>query len=61
MIFDINEYTRFIVNDHIGHGHVYLKGWKNSKIKLKYKLERVSRYFDRIKVMNTSAKIFKII
>jgi hypothetical protein len=39
----------------------YLKGPKNSKIKLKNKLERVLLYFDWIEGMDTSTSIFKII
>jgi hypothetical protein len=39
----------------------HLKGSKDLEIKLKNKLERVSKYFDLIEVVNTWDKYFKII
>jgi len=67
MIFAMDGYTCLISDDHIGHDHVYLIKvsiiWKVQiiEIKLKKKLERVLIYFNRIEMVNTSAKNFKII
>jgi Tfp pilus assembly protein PilO len=64
MIRVIGGYTYFIIftDDHSKYDYVYLikktsinhlKNSKNSEMKLKNKLERVSKYFDRIEVVNT--------
>jgi hypothetical protein len=70
-IYVIVEYIYFIsfINDKFRYGYVYLmkqsvnhlKGSKDLEIKLKNKLERVSKYFDLIEVVNTWDKYFKII
>jgi hypothetical protein len=66
MIHAIGGYTYFItfIDDHSRYDYVYLiiiiktslnhlKSSKNSEIKLKNKLERASKYFHQIEVVNT--------